>query len=172
MSVYRYSKIGNTNPSETITKKLKFADYVFCYKDIELTNAVFKYWFDEIEHTDVEYVDGKKISSEKSSCPTIDLYIKAEDENQKEYSFAFMLDMDLKALNKMPTKPTKINHHLVVGEVFFNIYDEGTELLDFDEEENIYHYNPSIWVAKLEENIFIFKVQYQNLFIWFKADFN
>ena len=163
-----YSKIGSINPTEPIIKNLRIMDYIFNYNSVDLNNATLKYWFDKIQH--VEYEDGKRKGENFS--PTIDFSISADDENQKTYSFDFMVNMDINILNKMPDKPTNINKYVVQGEVFFaNPDTKGIEFMDFYEEENIYHFTPSFWVQKLEDKKIAFKVQYQNLFIWFHVDF-
>ena len=147
-------------------------DYIFNYKEIELNNAILKYGFDRIQSTEYEFDNGKKIGEKEFSSPTIDFSISAIDENNKAYSFDFMVNMDIDVLNEMIDKPTKINEYIVQGEVFFhNPYIEGMEFMDFYEEENIYHFTPSFWVQKLEDKKFAFKIQYQDIFIWFHVDF-
>ncbi|MDD4188147.1 MAG: hypothetical protein PHX04_05285 [Bacilli bacterium] len=62
-------------------------DYVFCYKDIDLNNAILKYWFDKVQHIEFKHDNGKMISKSEIYSPTIDFSITAEDENEKIYAF-------------------------------------------------------------------------------------
>ena len=152
-------------------KKLKIMDYVFCYKGIDLSNATIKYWFDKIQY--IEYENGKRKNEEFS--PVINFSISADDETKKTYSFDFMVNMDVSMLNEMSDKPTNINKYIIQGETFF--WDAHTnlqvpEFMSFELEENIYQFTPNFSVQKLNHNQFAFKIQYQNLFIWFHIDFN
>lgn len=174
MTISGYSKVGNVNSSEPIKIDLKIMDYVFCYNNEDLSNAKLKYWFDKIQNIEFKYENGKKIWSKENFSPTIDFSISAEDRNKERYYFNFMLNLDLKILNKMSTTiPTNINNYVIEGEILLdNPYIEGVEFLDIEKEENIYHFTPSYWVQKLEKNKFAFKIQYQSLFIWFHINFD
>ena len=61
-----------------------------------------------------------------------------------------------------------INNYINQGEIFFS---EDIDL-NFYLNENPYTFQPSYVVTKLEKNKFVFKVQYQLLFIWFVVKFN
>ena len=166
-----FSKIGNVDATEPITIKLKVTDYVFCYKGVDLDNAGLRYWFDKILY--VQYEDGKRKSEELS--PTIDISISASDENKKTYSFDFMINIDVETLNQMSDKPTNINEYIIEGETFFwnaSNNSDNPKCMEVYLEESIYHFTPGFFVQKIEEKKFAFKIQYQELFIWFHIDFN
>ena len=76
---------------------------------------------------------------------------------------------DLVTLNKF-SNVVKINDYIVFGEVFF--FDNGTcIILDDDLRDNIYKYTPSFFIEKVDNNKFVFKIQYEDIFIWFLSDF-
>jgi len=160
---------------KTISKKLKITDYVFTYNDEDLNNASIEYRFGEIEHTKPYYENGIKVKeNEVWYTPIIDFTIRAEDKFENIFALDFMLEMDVDMLNKLPKKAININKHMVPGEIFFhNPYESGIEFLDsVYEEENIYHFCPSYWVQKGTNNKFTFKIQYQDIFIWFNIEFD
>lgn len=171
MSKSGYLKIGNINPTEPITIPLKIMDYVFCYKGIDLSNAIVKYWFDKIQY--VEYEDGKR--KEEEFSPTIYFSISAEDKNKNIYSFSFTVNMNVDMLNKISDNPLNINKYIIQGEIFFwdpLVDSEVPEFMDFSLEENIYSFATNYVVQKIDDKKFVFKIQYQDLFIWFHIDFN
>ncbi len=168
MSKSGFAKIGNVDHSKIIMKKLRIMDHVFCYKGIDLNNAKIEYYFDKIQY--VEYENGKKKEDEYS--PIIYFSISADDQNNKIHSFDFAINMDVDMLNKMSDKPTNINKYIIQGETYFWDPYEDSEVPEFfDLEEDIYHFTPSYMVQKLDDKKFAFKIQYQNLFIWFHIDF-
>lgn len=121
---------------DKITERLRVMDYVFCYKDVDLNNAILDYHFGKIEN--VKFENGKKI--EESERPTIEFQINADDESKETYGFSFVLDMDLNLLNKMPNRPININEYVIQGEIFFqNPYSDHIEFMDF-QVESIYEF--------------------------------
>lgn len=144
-------------------KKLEIDEYVFSYKKEDLENAILEYDFDTI--TLVSYKDGVKFEDHK---PLINFNITASSNNRK-YSFSFSLFGDLVTLNNF-SNVVKINDYIVFGEVFF--FDDGTCIvLDDDLKDNIYKYTPSFFIEKIDNNKFVFKIQYEDIFIWFLSDF-
>ena len=171
MTKASFSKIGNVEPTEPIIKKLRIMDYVFCYKGVDFNNAELKYFFDKIQT--VEYENGER--KEDKFSPAIDFSISAKGENNRICTFDFMLNMGVDDLNKFPNKPININEYIIGGESFFFDSDSDSkapEFMDFDLEESIYHFTPSFLVQKLDNNKFAFKIQYQDLFIWFHINFD
>lgn len=163
-----FSKTENILSTEPIVKKLKIMDYVFWYKGSDLKDAQLKYCFDKMYF--VKYEDGKRKKEEFR--PTIAFSISACDENDKQYSFSFLLDIDLDKLNKFTNKPSNINEFIIQGETFFWDDNSLAQSMDCDLEESIYHFTPSFLVQKLEDKKYAFKIQFQDLFIWFHVDFS
>lgn len=144
-------------------KKLGIDEYVFTYKKEDLKNATLECSFDTI--TLISYENGIRT---KRSKPLINFNIVANSSNKK-YSFSFSLFGDLVTLNKF-SDVVKINDYIVFGEVFF--FDNGTcTVLDDDLKDNIYKYTPSFFIEKIDNNKFVFKIQYEDIFIWFLSDF-
>lgn len=168
-----YTKIGGFKPTKPVIQKLRIMDYVFCYKGIDLNNASIDYYFDKIQYVEFEYDNGEKINENESFSPIINFSISAEDKNKKVYSFDFMVNINVDMLNEMPNKPTNINELVIEGEVFFtDPYVGKIEQLDIYNEEYIYQFTPSFWVQKIANKKFVFKIQFQDFFIWFHIDFN
>lgn len=144
-------------------RKLGIDEYVFSYRKEDLKNAILEYNFDNI--TLVSYKDGVKFEDHK---PLINFNIMANSSNKK-YSFSFSLFGDLVTLNNF-SNVVKINDYIVFGEVF--LFDNGTcIILDDDLKDNIYKYTPSFFIEKVDNNKFVFKIQYEDIFIWFLSDF-
>lgn len=144
-------------------RKLEIDEYVFSYRKEDLKNAILEYDFDNI--TLVSYKDGVKFEDHK---PLINFNIMANSSNKK-YSFSFSLFGDLVTLNKF-SNVIKINDYIVPGEVFF-IDDGICKILDDELKDNIYKYTPTFFVEKINDNKFVFKIQYEDIFIWFLSDF-
>ncbi len=144
-------------------RKLEIDEYVFSYRKEDLKNAILEYDFDNI--TLVSYKDGVKFEDHK---PLINFNIMANSSNKK-YSFSFSLFGDLVTLNKF-SNVIKINDYIVPGEVFF-IDDGICKILDDELKDNIYKYTPTFFVEKINDNKFVFKIQYDDIFIWFLSDF-
>ena len=144
-------------------RKLEIDEYVFSYRKEDLKNAILEYDFDNI--TLVSDKDGVKFEDHK---PLINFNIMANSSNKK-YSFSFSLFGDLVTLNKF-SNVIKINDYIVPGEVFF-IDDGICKILDDELKDNIYKYTPTFFVEKINDNKFVFKIQYDDIFIWFLSDF-
>lgn len=144
-------------------RKLEINEYIFTYKKEDIKNVILEYNFDTI--TLVSYKTGIKIKTDK---PLINFNISG-DENMKNYVFSFSLLLDLSTLNKFSNIQTNINEYVVSGEtIFFN--GDNFEILDEDFKD-IYKYTPVFFVSKIDNDKFIFKIQYEDIFIWFLSDF-
>lgn len=165
MSKSGFAQVGNINPSEITRLKLKVTDYVFYYQGVDLTDAYLEYYFDEIRH--VEYEDGQR--SKETISPIIFFSIKAYDE-QIEYFFDFAEELSVEKLNLLENnKPTNINDYIIPEETYFQ--GNNIEFIDFPNPEDPYIFNPNFVVTKLQDNKFVFKIQCQNIFLWFVVDF-
>lgn len=165
-----YSKIEKQGPVNSIKTKLNITNYIFCYNDKDLNNANLEYWFDTSQNIELKYENGKQIEKKETFKPVINFLITAFDENKESYTFDFMIQANVKDLNKLPTSPILINEYVIDGEIFFKTpNDENSELIYIN--NSIYSYTPTFWLQKIEDNKFVFKIQYQNLFIWFDIKF-
>lgn len=117
---------------------------------------------------EIDYVEGQKKSKKETFSSTINFSLKAYDKNQKEYSFDFIINIDNNMLNKLTKKAICINKHVISGEIFFhNPYEKKIEILSLPDENNIYEEKTGFYAAKLTDNIFVFKISYPDIFIWF-----
>lgn len=145
-------------------KKLGIDEYVFTYKKEKLKNATLECSFDTI--TLISYENGIRT---KRSKPLINFNITANS-NNKKYSFSFSIFGNLITLNNSSNILVNINDYIVPGEVFF--IDDGTcKTFDDELKDNIYKYTPTFFVEKINDNKFVFKIQYDDIFIWFLSDF-
>lgn len=79
-----------------------------------------------------------------------------------------MIRMSLDDLNQFSDNSIKVNEYIIGGEsFFFDSYSnsKNPEFMDFELEESIYHFTPSFLIQKSENNKYVFKIQYQDLFI-------
>ena len=161
-----FGQIGNIDASEITRLKIKSSDYVFEYKGIDLIDAYLEYYFDKVKY--VEYKNGYK--SQEILKPIIFFSIKAYDE-EKECFFDFALEKSLDELNSLEINDTKnITEFINEGETKFQSPDEF-ESIYFPSKDNFYSYDPVFKVTKLETNKFLFKIQCQNIFLWFIVTF-
>lgn len=166
MSKVTFGQIGNINASEITRLKIKSSDYIFEYKGIDLTDAYLEYYFDKVKY--IEYKNGYK--SQEILKPIIFFSIKAYDE-EKECFFDFALEKSLDELNSLKVNDTKsITEFINEGETKFQSPDEF-ESIYFPSKDNFYSYDPVFKVTKLETNKFLFKIQCQNIFLWFVVIF-
>ena len=161
-----FGQIGNIDASEITRLKIKSSNYVFEYKGIDLIDAYLEYYFDKVKY--VEYKNGYK--SQEILKPIIFFSIKAYDE-EKECFFDFALEKSLDELNSLEINDTKnITEFINEGETKFQSPDEF-ESIYFPSKDNFYSYDPVFKVTKLETNKFLFKIQCQNIFLWFIVTF-
>ena len=91
--------------------------------------------------------------------------------NDIDYSFDFALEKSLDELNSLEINDTKnITEFINEGETLFQSPDEF-EPIYFPSKDNFYSYDPVFKVTKLDINKFLFKIQCQNVFIWFIVTF-
>lgn len=167
MSKVEFAKIGEIEPSKITKAKLKVTDYVFEYKGNDLNNAYLEYYSDKAKYT--EYKNGKK--DKEYYSPIIFFTIKASLDNS-EYSFDFAIEKYADILNNLEVNNTRdITEFINEGETSFQGADEF-ESIYFPSKDNFYSYDPVFKVTKLEENKFLFKIQCQNVFLWFIVNFD
>ncbi len=170
MGTFGYNQIGNINPTEKVKIKLKVTDYIFTYQNQDLNNAYIEYYFDSIKY--VEYKDGKK--NKEIISPLLCLEISGVDTFFNTFSFSYSIDIGLEDLNKLSNNPNHINDKIIEGEIFFsNPYETSNGPISIYLEESMYHETAHFFVAKKEENKFVFKgtIPSESVFFWFDLDF-
>lgn len=166
MSKCVYRQIGNVNTSKNVKYRLKVTDYIFNYLGQDLTNAYLEYYFDDLKY--VKYENGKR--EKEGKAPIIFFSISANLYNN-EYSFEFCLEKSLDDLNKLKINtPKDITKFINEGETYFQGPD-NFESIYFPSKNNLYGYDPVFKVTKFKKNKFLFKIQCQNIFLWFIAIF-
>lgn len=157
-----------------IIKKLRVSDYVFEIDGKDIYNCVVKYSI--TENMMIHYSDGH---IEEEYNPVIVLEIQGNDLNKNEAWICFELNLGLKELNKYSSIPTNIIDKVSKSESFIKRpNEENSTFLDFEipmnKVDDMYKNISSVWVSKLDENIFIFKVciPSERMFSYFIVDFN
>ena len=147
--------------------KLHVYDYVF---EIDNKNIV---------DVKLDYKFGFDIDSNNKKHEYISLTLSGIDENNKDAWINIDILCSLKELNKLSKIPTEILQKYTITESFIKKPNENnSRFLDFEIKNNIvddiYRNLSSIYISKLEENLFVFKISVptEGLFTWFKIDFN
>lgn len=154
-------------------QKLKINEYIFEIKQNNIHNAYLEYSFDKIQCSN--FKDGKKIST--NLIDSINFQISGIDENNKEAYLTFLIKTNLKELNKYTNKPIDITNYLVEGELLVKEPPEDLfDFLDFYSSKNtiddMYNHISNLYVFKICENNFIFKLSIPNeVFLCFKVKF-
>lgn len=154
-------------------QKLKINEYIFEIKQNNIHNAYLEYSFDKIQCSN--FKDGKKINT--NLIDSINFQISGIDENNKEAYLSFLIKTNLKELNKYTNKPIDITNYLVEGELIVKEPPENLfDFLDFYSSKNtiddMYNHISNLYVFKICENNFIFKLSIPNeVFLWFKVKF-
>lgn len=154
-------------------QKLKINEYIFEIKQNNIHNAYLEYSFDKIQYSN--FKDGKKIST--NLIDSINFQISGIDENNKEAYLSFLIKTNLKELNKYANKPIDITNYLVEGELIVKEPSEDLfDFLDFYSSKNtiddMYNHISNLYVFKICENNFIFKLSIPNeVFLCFKVKF-
>lgn len=154
-------------------QKLKINEYIFEIKQNNIHNAYLEYSFDKIQCSN--FKDGKKINT--NLIDSINFQISGIDENNKEAYLTFLIKTNLKELNKYTNKPIDITNYLVEGELLVKEPPEDLfGFLDFYRSKNtiddMYNHISNLYVFKICENNFIFKLSIPNeVFLWFKVEF-
>lgn len=154
-------------------QKLKINEYIFEIKQNNIHNAYLEYSFDKIQCSN--FKDGKKINT--NLIDSINFQISGIDENNKEAYLSFLIKTNLKELNKYTNKPIDITNYLVEGELIVKEPPENLfDFLDFYSSKNtiddMYNHISNLYVFKICENNFIFKLSIPNeVFLSFKVKF-
>lgn len=154
-------------------QKLKINEYIFEIKQNNIYNAYLEYSFDKIQCSN--FKDGKKINT--NLIDSINFQISGIDENNKEAYLSFLIKTNLKELNKYTNKPIDITNYLVEGELIVKEPPEDLfGFLDFYSSKNtiddMYNHISNLYVFKICENNFIFKLSIPNeVFLCFKVKF-
>ena len=154
-------------------QKLKINEYIFEIKQNNIHNAYLEYSFDKIQCSN--FKDGKKINT--NLIDSINFQISGIDENNKEAYLSFLIKTNLKELNKYTNKPIDITNYLVEGELIVKEPPEDLfDFLDFYSSKNtiddMYNHISNLYVFKICENNFIFKLSIPNeVFLCFKVEF-
>lgn len=154
-------------------QKLKINEYIFEIKQNNIHNAYLEYSFDKIQCSN--FKDGKKINT--NLIDSINFQISGIDENNKEAYLSFLIKTNLKELNKYTNRPIDITNYLVEGELIVKEPPEDLfDFLDFYSSKNtiddMYNHISNLYVFKICENNFIFKLSIPNeVFLWFKVKF-
>ena len=147
--------------------KLPVQDYIFEYNGIDIKKCMLEYG---INYEIVKYFENGKAVNEAKK-PVVSFCLFGKDDSGEECSIDFMLKMDMDDFNNLTDKLCKVTDKLVDGDMFFNnSYENGTELLEVQSEED-YYANPSnCWIAKVSENKFFVKlvIPTSHIFLWFK----
>lgn len=154
-------------------QKLKINEYILEIKQNNIHNAYLEYSFDKIQCSN--FKDGKKINT--NLIDSINFQISGIDENNKEAYLSFLIKTNLKELNKYTNKPIDITNYLVEGELIVKEPPEDLfDFLDFYRSKNtiddMYNHISNLYVFKICENNFIFKLSIPNeVFLCFKVEF-
>ena len=157
-----------------IIQKLNISDYVFEIDGKDIYNLELKYSINETKN--VHYKDGHV---EEIYSPVICFEVQGIDLDENESWIYFEINMGLKELNRCSNKPINIIDKVSKSEAFIKRpYEEKTTFLDFDFPtgmiDDMYKNISSVWVSKLEENKFIFKICIpgERIFLYFVVNFN
>lgn len=174
MGISRVSQIGNFTNAEEITQRLAVQDYVLEINQEDIKEVELSYYFDKIKN--IDYVDGKK--KDISFAPIIGISLSGINSANNKAWISFMINIGLEQLNEFTSVPTDISEFVIDSESFIKYPEfELSEFLNFDfasnNEDDIYKNLSSVWVSKLDKNIFVFKICIPNeVFSFFKINFN
>ena len=152
------------------TKKLGVSNYVFEIDGKDVENCYVSYEFGTYESWEIKNHQVHKL-------PVIMIEIKGLLNNEEVY-LSFELKLDIKDLNKLTNEPNDMSKYLFGGETFLKKPRENVEIdpawyyaknTILDMYRNLSYF----YIAKLEENKFIFKMVIPDeLFTFFIIDFN
>ena len=153
---------------------LNFPDYVFEIDGKDITDAKVTYYYDNMES--VEFVDEKR--GKEFLSPLLCLEIYGVDDNNKDAFVSFMLKLDLETLNNFNNRIEDITKYMLETEAFIKKPNEDKSgFLDFylptDKKNDMFHKLTSLYVLKLDNNKFLFKltVPSENVFTYFEVNF-
>lgn len=168
-------KIGNNSKIREVEEILKFSDYIFELDGKDIIDAKIIYYYDNIES--VEFIDGKK--GEEYSIPVISLEISGVDDNSNHVFLSFMLKLGLKTLNSFKkNKIEDITKYLLESEMIAKRSNEDESgflecYLPTNSQSDMFHQLTSLYVLKLDDNKFLFKltIPNENIFTYFEVNF-
>ena len=151
-------------------EKLSINDYVFVIDEEDVINCYVTYNFDKIQIT--KFINGNKIRSEEDS---IYIELEGKSKNNNIGYLYFDLNKGINFLNSLSDKPIEISKY--ISEINAFIERDKRNYIDFNFLNNrfsdIFKNHSSIWVSKVETNIFYFKIcSPEGLFSFFKVNFN
>lgn len=167
-------KIGNINKTKEVEEVLNFPDYVFEIDGKDIKDARVIYNYGSLERTEFEY--GKK--TKVTYSPTINIEILGIDDNFNEAYLCFELNLDLETLNNFNNGVVDITKYMLETEAFIKKPNEDKSgFLDFylptNKNDDMFHKLTSLYVLKLGNNKFLFKltVPSENVFTYFEVNF-
>lgn len=168
MPIMKVSK--NEYSKEEVKQKLRVDEYVFEIngKDIYNANLIYSIYNNE----SIIFEDGKK--KKVIMEPALNIEINGKDKDGNKAWISFEIKVDIAYLNTLSEIPTNITHLLHDSESFVKKPNEQlSEFLYFELPKNnaddIYKNLSSLWVSKIENNVFVFKLSVPNeLFTYFK----
>lgn len=151
-------------------RKLNINDYAFVIKEEDIINCCVTYNFDKIKVT--KFINEHKVESNEDS---IRVELDGETKSGKTGHISMDLNTSLSYLNSLSNKPTEISKY--ISEIDAFIERDKRKYIDFNFLNNrfsdIFKNHSSIWVSKVERNIFYFKISSPDgLFSSFKVNFN
>ena len=152
---------------------LNFPDYIFEIDGKDIKDARVIYNYGSLERTEFEY--GKK--TKVTYSPTINLEILGIDDNFNEAYLCFELNLDLETLNSFNNGIEDITKYMLETEAFIKRPGDKTIFLDFylptNKNDDMFHKLTSLYVLKLDNNKFLFKltVPSKNVFTYFEVNF-
>ncbi len=151
-------------------EKLSINDYVFVIYEEDVINCYVMYNFYKIQIT--KFINGNKIKSEEDS---IYIELEGKSKNNNIGYLCFDLNKGINFLNSLSDKPIEISKY--ISEIDAFIERDKRKYIDFNFLNNrfsdIFKNHSSIWVSKVEMNIFYFKIcSPDGLFSFFKVNFN
>ena len=152
---------------------LNFLDYVFEIDGKDIKDARVIYNYGSLERTEFEY--GKK--GKVTYSPTISLEIFGVDDDDRDASLSFELNIDLETLNSFNNGIEDITKYMLETEAFIKKPGDKTIFLDFylptNKKDDMFRKLTSLYVLKLDNNKFLFKftVPSDNVFTYFEVNF-
>ena len=153
--------------------KLKVQDYVFEIDGEDIFDTELKYSVSEMEI--FYYEKGIKKSNIQ---PLIEIELNGLNKSKKEGWVSFYVKTDISYLNSLPNnKIVDITNLLWQTDAFVKRPDEDdSDFLTFrypdNNENDMYRLLTSLWVYKLKENEFVFKLNVPgDVFTYFKINF-
>ena len=159
-----------------IKRKLNVSEYAFEIDGRNIVNCYLSYSVNEYDNI-VRYVDGHEESNKES---IISIEVNGIDLNTGDESwFSFELKIGLDELNIFSDVPVNIIDKVYDGECFIKRPNsDNSTFLNFEYPkgilEDMYLNISSLWVSKLDDNKFIFKVcvPSEGLFCYFPINFD